>query len=103
MDLLTRKVWHEGSPIELTVKEFALLEYLVRHQGECCSREELLRDLWQVRTDAVTNVVDVYINYLRKKLAASTHAEERGTSLIETVRGFGYRLTPSPVSSLRLN
>lgn len=91
IDLLTRKVWRDGQPVELTAKEFSLLEYLVRRPAECCSREALLRDLWQVKAEAATNVVDVYVNYLRKKLAA---AAEGGTGdpLIETVRGSGYRL-----------
>ena len=91
IDLLTRKVWRNGQPVELTVKEFSLLEYLVRRPAECCSREELLRDLWQVKAEAATNVVDVYINYLRKKLAAAAE-DGTGEPLIETVRGSGYRL-----------
>ena len=92
MDLLSRKVWREGRPIDLTVKEFSLLEYLVRRQGECCSREALLRDIWQARTESVTNIVDVYVNYLRKKLAAEPQEGASTGSLIETVRGLGYRL-----------
>ncbi len=93
MDLLSRKVWHNGKLIELTGKEFALLEYMVRRGGECCSREDLLRDLWQVRAEAVTNVVDVYVNYLRKKLTPALPEDGAKAPLIETVRGAGYRLT----------
>ena len=92
MDLLSRKVWRDGRPIELTGKEFALLEYMVRRGGECCSREDLLRDLWQVRAEAVTNVVDVYVNYLRKKLTPALPEDGVRAPLIETVRGAGYRL-----------
>lgn len=103
MDLLSRKVWREGRAIDLTVKEFALLEYLLRHQGVCCSREELLRDLWQARTDAVTNIVDVYVNYLRKKLAAAAPEELYAGSVIETVRGSGYRLAGADPQLARLN
>ena len=91
MDLLSRKVWRDGHPIELTGKEFALLEYMVRRQGECCSREDLLRDLWQVKAEAVTNVVDVYVNYLRKKLVDAIPEGGVNASLIQTVRGAGYR------------
>ncbi len=93
MDLLSRKVWRGNRPIDLTGKEFALLEYLVRRRGECCSREDLLRDLWQVRAEAVTNVVDVYVNYLRKKLAGPAGDDAADIPLIQTVRGAGYRLT----------
>ena len=92
MDLLSRRVWSDGRPVELTGKEFALLEYLVRRRGECCSREALLRDLWQVKAEAVTNVVDVYVNYLRKKLAPAFPDGRAKTPLIQTVRGAGYRL-----------
>lgn len=91
MDLLTRKVVRDGHPLELTGKEFSLLEYLLRHKDECCSREALLRDLWQVQPDTVTNVVDVYVNYLRKKLASVGVSGER-ECIIQTVRGSGYRL-----------
>ena len=92
IDLLRRKVWSDGRPVELTGKEFALLEYLVRRRGECCSREDLLRDLWQVNAEAVTNVVDVYVNYLRKKLTPALLDGQAKVPLIETVRGAGYRL-----------
>lgn len=92
MDLLSRKVWRDGQPIELTGKEFALLEYMVRRRGQCCSREDLLRDLWQVKTEAVTNVVDVYVNYLRRKLTLGIPNDRAKAPLIETVRGAGYRL-----------
>lgn len=96
MDLLQRKVEHCGELVELTPKEFALLECLLRTKGTCCTREALLRDVWQVRTDASTNVVDVYINYLRKKLAGTGEMNSGGVNLIETVRGAGYRLVAKP-------
>lgn len=96
MDLLSRRVWRDGRLVELTGKEFVLLEYLVRRRGECCSREDLLRDLWQVKAEAVTNVVDVYVNYLRKKLTRAHPESESTTPLIETVRGAGYRLANVP-------
>ena len=93
VDLLHRTVVYCGQAVDLTPKEFALLACLMRTKGTCCSREALLRDVWQIRTDASTNVVDVYINYLRKKLASTGMTTGNGPSLIETVRGAGYRLT----------
>ena len=92
MDLLHRKVEYGGRSVELTPKEFALLACLLRTKGSCCTRETLLRDVWQIHTDAATNVVDVYINYLRKKLVATGVTADKGASLIETVRGAGYRI-----------
>jgi len=62
-------------------------------RGQCCSRSELLRDVWQMSPDAGTNVVDVYVNYLRRKLTVTDAGGELGASLIETVRGEGYRIS----------
>jgi DNA-binding response OmpR family regulator len=78
--------------VELTVKEFSLLEYLLQRPGRCCNRTELLREVWQMTPDAGTNVVDVYINYLRKKLGAARVEDDAGHGVIETVRGEGYRM-----------
>ncbi len=88
LNRMSRKVKREGRLIELTVKEFALLEFLLARQGQCCTRGELLRDVWQMAPDAGTNVVDVYINYLRKKLA--TPEDPSSEAIIATVRGAGY-------------
>jgi DNA-binding response OmpR family regulator len=88
LNRMNRKVTREGRPVELTGKEFSLLEFLLERRGQCCSRSELLREVWQMAPDAGTNVVDVYINYLRKKLGAPDDGD--GESLIETVRGAGY-------------
>lgn len=106
MNRIERRVSRDGQPIDLTTKEFALLEFLLQRRGLCCSRSELLREVWHMKADTGTNVVDVYINYLRRKLAAAHLAARRGSSqieeilvseigceLIETVRGEGYRLT----------
>jgi len=60
-------------------------------RGQCCSRSELLREVWQMSPDAGTNVVDVYVNYLRKKLGAASADGDEGP-VIETVRGEGYRM-----------
>lgn len=92
IDLLSRKVWSDGRPVDLTRKEFALLEYMVRRPGECCSRESLLRDLWGMKSESVTNVVDVYVTYLRKKLTPRLPDGPAKRSVIETVRGAGYRI-----------
>ena len=81
MNRMDRSVRRDGHPLELTVKEFALLEFMLQRRGKCCTRSELLREVWQMSPDAGTNVVDVYINYLRKKLAAAHpdgHIERAG-------------------------
>jgi DNA-binding response OmpR family regulator len=99
LNRILHKVAVGGKPVELTVKEFALLEYLMQARGRTCTRSELLREVWQMSPDAGTNVVDVYVNYLRKKLThrsapglplASTLPA--GDRLIETVRGEGYAI-----------
>ncbi|MGP8259479.1 MAG: response regulator transcription factor [Acidobacteriaceae bacterium] len=94
-DLVLHRVEHTvaraGRAIELTAKEFALLEFLMLHRCECVPRSQLMAEVWQMPTDSGTNVVDVYINYLRRKLdAEGLHGGNVG--LIETVRGMGYRL-----------
>lgn len=101
-DLEVNRVEHTvtraGAPVTLTNKEFALLEYLLLHRGKAVSRATLLECVWNMSPDAATNVVDVYVNYLRRKLhdtplnrkvpasAESTPAEP----MIRTVRGQGY-------------
>jgi DNA-binding response OmpR family regulator len=86
---IERRVARAGRAIELTQKEFALLEYLMLNKGECVSRGRLLADVWHMPTETGTNVVDVYVNYLRKKLDCEG---DGAAPLIETVRGAGYRL-----------
>jgi DNA-binding response OmpR family regulator len=93
MNRLERSVRRDGVCVELTAKEFALLEFLLQRRGLCCERGELLKEVWQMSPDSRTNVVDVYINYLRRKLGEVTQGAESTASLIETVRGRGYRLT----------
>jgi DNA-binding response OmpR family regulator len=89
MHRLERREWREGVAVDLTGKEFALLEFLLQRQGECCTRSELLREVWGMSADTGTNVVDVYVNYVRRKLGAELGTKD---SPIETVRGIGYRL-----------
>lgn len=89
LDLITRKVTRGDRVLELTVREFELLEYLLRHQGQLISREMLARDVWHERARAtpLDNVIDVHIARLRKKVDA-----EFPTRLIHTVRGVGFML-----------
>jgi DNA-binding response OmpR family regulator len=84
LDLLTRKAQVGDREVELSAREFILAETLLRHPGQVLSRQQLLSNVWGYDFDGGSNVVDVYVGYLRKKL---------GTDLIETVRGMGYRLT----------
>jgi DNA-binding response OmpR family regulator len=87
LDRIRHIVVRNGRPIELTPKEFALLEYLMLNQGSSVSRSAIIQHVWKLSTMATTNVVDVYINYLRKKI--DLNASEK---LIHTVRGAGYRM-----------
>ena len=90
MDLVRRVVTRAGRPISLTVREFELLEYLLRNQGRIVTREMLARDVWKEtqRATPLDNVIDVHIARLRKKI--DEHAETR---LLRTVRGVGFILT----------
>jgi DNA-binding response OmpR family regulator len=97
MDRVNRNVRRNGHEIELTVKEFALLEFLMLRRGESCSRAELLREVWQMAAETPTNIVDVYVNYLRKKLGAAHGDGETCAVAIKTVRGTGYRLSSDAV------
>ena len=83
LNLQTRRALVDGKQVELSAKEFLLAETLFRHQGQVLSREQLLSRVWGYDYDPGSNIVDVYVGYLRKKL---------GATLIETVRGMGYRL-----------
>jgi DNA-binding response OmpR family regulator len=100
LNRMDRKVERGGRPIDLTVKEFALLEFLLVHCGECVPRSRLLTEVWQMSPDAGTNVVDVYINYLRRKLAGAGGDDTWGP-LIETVRGSGYRLGGTGIKAIK--
>jgi two-component system copper resistance phosphate regulon response regulator CusR len=87
MDLLRRRVTRAGKRIELTAKEFSLLELLVRHAGEVLPRMLIASDVWDVNFSSDTNVVDVAVRRLRSKMD-----DEFDTKLIKTVRGVGYVL-----------
>ena len=87
LDLISHKVIRAGREIELTAKEYTLLEYLVRNPNRVLTRTMIAEHVWDYNYDSFTNVIDVYINYLRNKV-------DRGfsTKLIHTVRGVGYVL-----------
>ena len=87
MDVERRTVKREGKPIELTAKEFALLEYFLRHKGKVIPRAELAKNVWNVDFDTGTNMVEVYVNYLRKKIDRDFEKK-----LIHTQFGMGYVL-----------
>jgi DNA-binding response OmpR family regulator len=82
-----RRVVRAGRAIELTPKEFALLEFLMLNTSEPVSRPQIIERVWSLSFDTMTNVVDVYINYLRRKV--DTPSDKK---LIHTVRGVGYQL-----------
>ena len=87
VDLLSRRVTRAGNRIELQPREFSLLEFLLRHQGQVVTRTMLLERVWDYHFDPGTNVIDVHVSRLRKKLDDGSHK-----SLLHTVRGAGYRL-----------
>jgi len=88
LDPLTRQVTQGGRRVDLSAREFALLEFLMRNVGRTVSRSRIAEAVWNYQFDPETNVVDVYVNYLRKKLFVGR------TTPIQTVRGTGYRLDP---------
>jgi two-component system copper resistance phosphate regulon response regulator CusR len=87
LDIETHRVTKAGKPVELTQKEFALLELLLRNKGKVCRRTRIIEKVWDIHFDHDTSVIDVYINFLRKKLDAPGQP-----SFIQTLRGVGYRV-----------
>lgn len=87
LDTRTRVATRGDVRVDLPAREFALLEYLMRHAGQVISRQQILDAVWGIGFDTESNVVDVYVSYLRKKLDSGAHR-----SAIETVRGAGYRV-----------
>ena len=87
LDFRKREVHRDGRAIRLTAREFDLLAYLMRHPDQVLSREQLLNGVWGYDYDPGTNVLEVYVGYLRRKLS-----EGEGEAPIETVRSVGYRL-----------
>lgn len=93
LDRVERRVERAGRRIELTSKEFMLLEYLMRNAGRRTTRAMIIEHVWNLSFDTCTNVVDVYINYLRRKVD-----DGFGKPLIHTVRGVGYELSSRPAA-----
>ncbi len=91
MNLLTRDVTRNGTAIELTAREFSLLEHLMRSPGRVLTRVEICERVWDYNFDPGTNLVEVYIQRVRKKVD-----ENFATKLIETIRGVGYRIKAAP-------
>ncbi len=89
VNVLTRRVLRAGQPVDLTVREFELLEYLVRREGQTVAREALARDVWceSQRSTTLDNVIDVHIARLRRKIDVNP-----STRLIHTIRGIGFML-----------
>jgi two-component system, OmpR family, copper resistance phosphate regulon response regulator CusR len=87
LDVATHQVMKAGQPVELTQKEFALLELLLRNKGKACRRTRIIEKVWDINFEHDTSVIDVYINFLRKKLDTPGQA-----SFIQTLRGIGYRI-----------
>jgi len=92
LDLQTRQVWRDGVPVELTATEFRLLEYLLVHPGMVLTRSQVEERVWTNDFDINSNVVDVYIRRLRRKL-------DPAGRIIETIRGMGYRLRAQTASA----
>ncbi|MHB8618943.1 MAG: response regulator transcription factor [Chloroflexota bacterium] len=87
IDTVTHEVRRGGKPIELTSKEYALLEYFARHPNRVLSRTQIAEHVWDYNFVAMSNIVDVYIRYLRRKLG-----DDRQAPILRTVRGSGYQL-----------
>jgi heavy metal response regulator len=87
LDPVTHKVWRKEKEIDLTAKEYALLEYLMRNPNQVLTRTMIAEHVWDYTFDSFTNIIDVYVNYLRKKID-----RDADKKLIHTVRGVGYIL-----------
>ena len=87
LDPVAHKVWRAGKEIELTAKEYALLEYFIRNPEKTLTRNMIAEHVWDYTFDSFTNIIDVYVNYLRKKID-----RDFTVKLVHTVRGVGYML-----------
>jgi DNA-binding response OmpR family regulator len=87
IDRVAHAVQRGGHHIDLSPKEFALLEFLMRHEGQAVTRTAIVEQVWKINFNTMTNVVDVYINYLRRKVDSGYDR-----SLIRTIRGVGYQI-----------
>jgi two-component system OmpR family response regulator len=89
LDLLSQRVWRGGEEIPLSSRQFALLEYFMRHPNQVLGRRQILASIWNYDFDPGSNIVDVYVRQLRKKIDRPDEPP-----LIATVRGVGYRFDP---------
>lgn len=89
VDTLTYKVTRNSSVIQLSHKEYSLLEYLLRHQGKVVTKEQIINHVWDYDADVLPNTVEVYIGYLRNKIDKPFKDRQ---PLIKTIRGFGYKM-----------
>ncbi|MBF6605341.1 MAG: response regulator transcription factor [Chloroflexi bacterium] len=89
LDLLTKVAWRSGRRIDLSVREWSLLEFFMRHPEQVLSRAQILNHVWEMDFEAGSNVVDVYVGYLRRKLNGPGQQP-----LLQALRGAGYRLLP---------
>jgi len=89
LDLLTKVAWRGGRRIDLSVREWSLLEFFMRHPDQVLSRAQILNHVWEMDFEAGSNVVDVYVGYLRRKLNGPGQQP-----LLQALRGAGYRLVP---------
>lgn len=87
LDHRERRLHHMGRKVDLSAKEYTLMDFFLRHPGQVLTRQQILNEVWGHQFDPQGNVVDVYVSYLRRKLRGITQAH-----LIETVRGVGYRV-----------
>jgi two-component system OmpR family response regulator len=94
LDPGTRQAWRGEAELELSPKEFALLELFLRHPGQVLTRTRILEHVWDYTYDSVSNVVDQYVGYLRRKIDRPF-----GITQLETVRGVGYRLRATPAAA----
>ena len=90
LDPAVKRAWRAGTEVQLTPKEFALLEFFLRHPGRVLTRSQIIEAVWDFAYDGGSNVVDQYVKYLRRKVDVPF-----GRHDIETVRGMGYRLRPA--------
>jgi len=90
LDPVAHKITAHGEPVDLTAKEYALLEYLMRNEGVVCTRAMIAQHVWDINFDTYTNLIDVFINHVRKELQA--HGCDK---MIQTLRGVGYVLAAS--------
>jgi len=91
-------VRRNGVEVELTRREFSLLEFFMRNMGRRVTRNMIIENVWKLAPNTTTNVVDVYVNYLRKKLDEGARVK-----LIRTIRGVGYEFGPSGISETSLS